>query len=234
MKEIIRVFLVDDHPVVRTGLRNMLATDSRIQVVGEASGGDEAVEWVCKLQPDVVLMDVRMPGMSGIQATHRIKKAVPNTSVIMLTMYNSEMYIIEGIRAGAAGYLTKDASRELLSHAIRAALDGGTMVRSELLRQAIQGLLRQRNRGGGSGDSSLLSNLTARELDVVRLLAEGQGNKSISAELDLADVTVKKHVQSIISKLGVSDRTQAALVAARLGAVELIDSRDPYVSASTR
>jgi len=217
MRDSIRVLLVDDHTVVREGLRSMLASDQGIAVVGEAASGEEGIEKVEELSPDVVLMDIRMPGISGIEATKEIKEKAPITSVIMLTMYDSEMYVIEAIRAGAAGYLTKDSSRELLCHAVRAVLDGGTLVRSGLLRQAMLGLVTMPRDKSSDGGESLLDNFTPRELNVLRLLSLGHGNKAIGAELDLAEVTIKKHVQSIIGKLGVSDRIHAAVVGARLG-----------------
>jgi DNA-binding NarL/FixJ family response regulator len=139
----------------------------------------------------------------------------------MLTMYDSDMYVVDALQAGAAGYLTKDASRELLCHAVRSVIDGGTMVRSGLLRHAIDALLRASAGKKLESGVSLVERLTPRELDVLRLLARGDGNKEISQELKLAEITVKKYVQTVIQKLGASDRTQAAIQAARLGIVEL-------------
>lgn len=220
MSNKIKVLLVDDHTVVREGLRTMLIGEADIDVVGEASTGEEALQKVTELEPHVVLMDIRMPGMSGTEAARRVKSLRPTTAVIMVTMYDSEMYVIEAIRAGAAGYLTKDASRELLCHTIRAVMDGGTMVRSELLRRAVEGLLHKPSGAEGEADLSLAGRLTKRERDVLRLLARGYANKTISAELDLAEITVKKYVQNVISKLGVSDRTHAAVVGVRLGLAE--------------
>ena len=217
----LRVLLVDDHPVVREGLCSMLSRDHSIQVVGEASNGAEAIEMANTLGPDVVLTDIRMPGMNGIEVTRRIKAVCPGTAVIVLTMYDSEMYVVEALRAGAAGYLVKDSSRELLCHAINIVVDGGTMVRSGLLRQAIHGLFRgPRNPEEGEEESQQVEQLTARELDVLRLVSQGHANREIARELNLAEVTVKKHVQSIIGKLGVSDRTHAAIMAVRRGLVE--------------
>ena len=219
----VRVLLADDHPVVRAGLRTMLESDPKIEVVGEVGSGEEAVESVALLEPQVVLMDIRMPGMNGMEATRRIKSARPGIGVIVLTMYDSEMYVVEAIRAGAAGYLVKDSSRELLCHAIHAVADGGTMVRSTLLRRATHGLLHVPEAPMGDADGSAPTSperFTPRELDVVRLVAQGFPNKRIAHELSLAEVTVKKHVQSIIGKLGVSDRTHAAIMAVRLGLAE--------------
>lgn len=220
MTQAIKVLLVDDHTVVREGVRTMLSGERDIAVVGEASSGEEAIQKALELEPQVVLMDIRMPGMSGCQAVRRIKSAHPTTSVIMLTMYDSDMYVVEAIQAGAAGYLTKDVSGELLCHAIRSVVDGGTMVRSGLLKRAIDALLRASAATKQESDVSLVEHLTARELDVLRLLARGCGNREICEELHLAEVTVKKYVQNVIQKLGVSDRTHAAIQAVRLGLAE--------------
>ena len=220
MGEKITVLLVDDHTVVREGLRTMLSGEADIDVVGEASTGEEALQMVAELEPNVVLMDIRMPGMSGTEAARKVKSLRPTTAVIMVTMYDSEMYVIEAIRAGAAGYLTKDASRELLCHSVRAVMDGGTMVRSGLLRQAVEGLLEKPTGPQAKPDPTLAGRLTERERDVLRLLAQGHANKDIAAELDLAEITIKKYVQNVISKLGVSDRTHAAIVGVRLGLAE--------------
>ena len=221
---VISVLLVDDHPVVRQGIRAMLQYQPNLDVVGEAANGHEALQKVGELQHQVVLMDIKMPGMSGTEAARQIKGAHPTTAVIMLTMYDSEMYVMEAIRCGAAGYLTKDSSGELISHAIQAVMDGGTLVRSGLMRRIVQGLVHTRIASGGAGPSEarvmLSEHLTPRELEVLGLLTQGFGNKAISAELSLAEVTVKKHVQSLIGKLGVSDRTHAAIVAVRMGLVE--------------
>ncbi len=219
MSNKITLLLVDDHPMVRDGLRSMLSDEPDIEVVGEACTGEDAILKVNELGPQVVLMDIHLPGISGTEATRQVKIARPTTCVIMVTMYDSEMYVVEAIRAGAAGYLTKDVSKELLCHSVRAVADGGTMVRSELLRRAIVGLLRPQKNECMSSNPSLADRLTAREIDILRLLAQGHRNKAISANLNLAEITVKKHVQSLIGKLGVSDRTNAALMGARLGLV---------------
>lgn len=215
----ITVLLVDDHLVVREGLRTMLGGEADIEVVGEASTGDEAVRRAEELGPQVVLMDIRLPGMSGPQATRRIKQTCPTTVVIMLTMYDNHMYVIDSIRAGAAGYLTKDVSRDLLLHAIRSVLGGGSMVPNRLLRQAMDGSIHDVSERVEEDYHTTLSDLTPRELEVLALLGQGYDNKAISRELHLAEITIKKYVQSVIAKLGVSDRTQAALAGVRLGLV---------------
>jgi DNA-binding NarL/FixJ family response regulator len=216
----ITVLLVDDHVMVREGLRAMLSGDASIDVVGEASSGEEALQKVMELGPSVVLMDIRMPGMGGAEAARQVKKVRPATAVIMVTMYESELYVVEAIRAGAAGYLTKDASRELLCHSIRAVVDGGTLVRGGLLRQAVEALFPTAR--GPQGEEGVLaaSRLSVREREVLGYLARGYGNRAICGELNLAEITVKKHVQNVMSKLGVSDRTNAAIVGVRLGFAE--------------
>lgn len=213
----ITVVLVDDHPVVLEGLNAMLSSDAGITVLAQASSGEEGVALTEQLEPDVVLLDVRMPGMSGTQAAREIKERRPKTAVVMLTMYDSQPYVLEAIQAGAAGYLTKDASRELVSRAVRTVVEGGTIVRSGLLRQAIQGLTRMGATDGVGDTQRIFERLTRRELDVAVLLAEGASNTEISDSLGLVEVTVKKYVHMVIQKLGVSDRTNAALLCARLG-----------------
>jgi DNA-binding NarL/FixJ family response regulator len=220
MKEKITVLLVDDHVLVRYGLRLLLAGEPDMRVVGEAASGQEALQKAVELAPQVVLMDIGMPGMGGIEATEEIKKACPATLVIVVTMYDDQDHMADAIRAGAAGYVTKDASRELLCHSVRAAVDGGTMVGSALLRQAVVGLLRPPRTPTDAASALGASKLSPREREILRLLAQGYGNKAISAELHLAEVTIKKYVQSVIGKLGVADRTQAAVRGMRLGLVE--------------
>lgn len=216
-----RILVVDDHPVVREGVCSMLSGDPQLEVVGRADSGKDALEKVNLLEPDLVLLDILMPGMSGIEVTRLIKLARPATVVILLTMYDSKMYVVEGLRAGASGYLVKDSSPEFLRDAIDTAMKGGTIVKSSLLHQAIRGLLRSsRQSEGDQLDAPAEERFTPRELEVLRLIAEGSTNRQIAGEMSLAEITVKKHVQSIISKLGVSDRTQAAIMAARLGLVQ--------------
>jgi len=220
----IRVFLVDDHEVVRQGLAVILQGEPDIEVVGEASSGEEAVKIIKKIAPDVVLMDIRMPGTDGFKATHDIKKINPGIAVIVLTGYESELYATEALRAGAAGYITKDCPRRLLINAIRVVTQGGTVWQGDPLHggQPEKELAGEPARApvAPMGASKLSEKqLTMRELEVLTLLAKGYGNKQISTTLNLADVTVKKHITSIMNKLEVSNRTQAALSAVQLGLV---------------
>lgn len=220
MGEKVTVLLVDDHPVVRQGIRAMLDGEEDLQVVGEASSAEEALQMVRELQPQVVLMDIRLPGMSGTEATSLIKRDQPDTAVIIMTMYDTESYVVQAIRAGAAGYLIKNSPRELLRQAVRTVADGGTIIPRGLLRGAVEGLAPVAAARAMVAERGGARRLSPREIEVLRLLAEGHGNKAIAGQLHLAEVTVKKHVQGIIGKLGVQDRTQAAVVALRLGLLE--------------
>lgn len=219
-KGIIKVLIVDDHPITREGLKAILGSKKDIRVIGEASSGEEAVRMVAEAKPDVVLMDIRLPKMSGIEATRTIKNENPNVSVIILTMYDFEMYIVESIRAGADGYLVKDASQAVLMQAILVVANGDSFVRRDLLKKAFRVPAGKSMGIGVDTGSFAMERLTGREMEVLHLLTKGSGNKAIREKLNLANVTVKKHVQNIIGKLGVSDRTEAAIKAVRLGMVE--------------
>jgi len=216
--ENIKVLIADDHPVVREGVRAMLQTDDEIEVVGEASDGLEAVAKTGECQPDVVLMDIVMPKLDGLEATRRIKKQYPNISVIMLTIYEDNAFVIDAIQAGAGGYLLKDASNDLLHHTIKAVNSGGMLIKTSLLREAMATLgdMTPGHRGKVTGLMGA-EELTSREQQVLNLLVEGRTNKEIAKELGIADETAKKHVENIISKLAASDRTQAAVKALRIG-----------------
>jgi len=220
--ETIKVVIVDDHPVVREGIRAMLETDGGIEVVGEASDGLEAVAKAEECQPNVVLMDIVMPKLDGLEATRRIKKEYPDTSVIMLTIYADRAFFIDAIQAGAGGYLLKDASRDLLCHTIEAVNSGGMLIKTSLLREAVATLV-DTIPGFQKGAAAALTGVeefTSREQEVLKLLVEGRTNKEIAKELSIAEETAKKHVQSIIAKLSASDRTQAAVKAVRIGLVK--------------
>ena len=218
--KVARILVADDHPVVREGLVSMVSDDHDFEVVGQASSGEEAVEKARELAPDVVLIDIRMQGISGIEVTARIKAERPTTAVIVMTMYDSEMYVVDAIRAGAAGYLVKDSSRELVCYSIKAVINGGTLVRGGLLRQAVRVLCRNSRQHVVELEHGVSGHFTTREMEVLRLVAQGMTNPQIAKQLFLAEVTVKKYVQSIIGKLGVSDRTQAAIIAVRKGLVD--------------
>jgi RNA polymerase sigma factor (sigma-70 family) len=220
--EKIRTLIVDDYPVVREGLRTMLSTEQTIEIVGEASDGAEAVAMVAEEKPNVVLMDIRMPNMDGIEATRRIKDKNPSISVIVLTMYDNDAYVIDAVRAGASGYLLKDASRELLLHTVRAVSSGATLIKTELLYEAICSLVTSRNglQEPGVLISENLGTLTHREQEVLKLVADGYTNKEIGKELGIHEDTVKKRMKNILTKLGTTSRTGAAVKATRAGIVK--------------
>jgi DNA-binding NarL/FixJ family response regulator len=218
----IKVLIVDDHPVVRRGLYAMLTTDQTIEVVGESGDGAEAVTMVAEKEPDVVLMDIRMPNMDGVEATRRIKGEFPSTAVIVLTMYDSDTYVIDAMRAGASGYLLKDVSQELLLHTIRAVSSGATLIKTSLFSGAISSLAQsqQGHQGAGVYSTEIVEHLTPREREVLKLVAVGYTNKDIGKELSIAEDTVKKHMQSILAKLHASSRIHAAIQAARAGIIK--------------
>jgi len=227
--ETIKILIADDHPVVREGIRAMLETDEDIKVVVEANNGLESVAKTEELQPDVVLMDIVMPNLDCLEATRRIKKQCPNTAVIMLTIYSDKAFVINAIQAGAGGYLMKDASRDLLCHTIKAVHSGGMLIKSSLLREAVNTLVemtpfsngkKTEYPGGMAEYPGGMAEFTPKELEILKLLVEGNTNKEIGKGLFIAEDTAKKHVQTIIAKLGASDRTQAAVKAVRIGLVK--------------
>ena len=214
----IRVLLVDDQSIVREGIRSMLSLEPDIQVVGEAENGAQAVAQVRRLKPDIVLMDVRMPGMDGLTALAQLKQFAPRTSVIMLTLYDNTDYLFQAISSGAAGYILKDASREELVRAVRITAEGGAIVAPSLMPELLRRMGQMRPPLTLSAPP-LVEKLSERELEVLRLVAEGQTNQEIAEKLVLSPTTVKTHVQNILQKLGVSDRTQAAVYAVRHGLI---------------
>ncbi|GAB3393915.1 MULTISPECIES: response regulator [Amycolatopsis] len=199
----ITIMLVDDHPVVREGLRGMLEAEDDLTVVGEAGSGDEAVALDRVKQPDVVLMDLRMPGLDGVGAIHAILKETPARRIVVLTTYETDADILRAVEAGASGYLLKDASRTELAGAIRAAHRGETV-----LAPSVAGKLVHRMR-----NPEPVSPLSAREVEVLRLVAKGRTNAEIGRELHIGEATVKTHLLRVFSKLGVSDRTAAVTTA---------------------
>ena len=209
-----RVLLVDDHELVRQGIAAMLHGASDVQVVAEARTGREALEVARRELPDVVLMDVKMPDMDGLEATRKLKEERPRTAVVMLTMHDNPTYLREAVRAGAAGYLLKDVSKEELLDAIRQVATGGAFIESQMLK----GMLSEMKPQGPVPAAA--RNLTKREREILSLVAEGMSNREIAERLVLSPETVKSHVAAILEKLGVSDRTQAAIYAVRNGLVE--------------
>jgi DNA-binding NarL/FixJ family response regulator len=214
----IAVMIVDDHEVVRDGLRWMLETDEHVHIVGEAANGVEALEVVDKLLPNVILMDIKMPIMDGLTATKRLKEEHPNVHVVIMTSYGDDVLVMDAIRAGASGYLLKDASKELVISTISAVASGGILVNAKLLRRTMsEGSSRAEAEMEQMG---LVEPLTERERTVLQRLAAGHTNKEIGNSLGYAEVTVKKHVQVILAKLHASNRTHAVSVATRFGLMD--------------
>lgn len=213
-----KILLVDDHELVRQGIAAMLGGASDLEVVGHARTGREAIEIARKALPDIVLMDVRMPDMDGLEATRKIKEERPRTAVVMVTMHDNAAYLREAVQAGAAGYLLKNLSRDELIDAIRQVASGGAFIESQMLR----GMLSELKPVSPSAGANLKNakNLTKREREILALVAEGMSNREIAEKLVLSPETVKSHVAAVLEKLNVSDRTQAAIYAVRNGLVE--------------
>ena len=216
-----RLIIADDHALLRSGIRSMLYGEPDLEVVGEAADGAEALELCRRLQPDLVLMDVRMPKMDGLAATRAIKEEFPRTSVVMVTMQEDPDYLFEAVIAGAAGYVLKGATPEQLTNAVRQVLDGEFLFNQKVTIDLLRSMADREKPAAPSGvaasEESLSEPLTARETEILRLLAQGQTNPQIARELVVSPGTVKNHVRHIIAKLGVSDRTQAAVRAMELG-----------------
>jgi DNA-binding NarL/FixJ family response regulator len=216
MPEAIRVLLVDDQRLMREGLRILLGLEPDLEVAGEAEDGEEALAAYEALQPDVVLMDVRMPGMDGVEATWRLRQRWPEARIVILTTFDDDEYVFEGLRAGALGYLLKDVSGHDLAQAVRTVAAGGALIEPSVAAKVVAEFARvappARQHGAG-----LAEPLTEREIEVVRLLARGLTNREIAQQLCLAEGTVKNYVTNVLGKLGARDRTRAAIRARELG-----------------
>ncbi len=220
---VIRVLVVDDHPIVRQGLLSYLTSREGIEVVGDAGDGESAVDLVATLRPDVVLMDLAMPGMGGLAAIRAVTDLGLGTRILVLTSFSSVDQVIPAIQAGAAGYLLKDADPEEVDRAVRAVHAGQGRLDpavAALVMAQVANTARGEGGGGGGGGGDLalgLGRLTPRETEVLALLGEGLSNRALAARLFVSEKTVKTHVSSILAKLGLPDRTQAALFAVRHG-----------------
>ena len=222
-----RLIIVDDHSLARQGLRDMLDDEPGIEVVGEATNGLEALTLCSRLDPDLVLMDVRMPQMDGLTATRKIKQKFPKISVLMLTMHENPDYLLEALKAGAAGYVLKDALQDEVTTAVQQVLSGEFALDRELAARLLRRLatedVRWRNtpRRPQAREEPYAEALTPRELEVLELMKLGYTNRDIARELVISPGTVKNHVEHIIAKLGASDRTHAVVRALELGILEL-------------
>ena len=207
----IRILVADDHLIIRQGLRLILETEEGFEMVGEAADGAEAVNLCGELKPDVVLMDLRMPGMDGLSAIERLRTEQPGMAVVILTTFNEDDLMMRGLRLGAKGYLLKDTDRETLFNTIRAASRGETLLRPEIMKRVLA-------QGSESGAAeSAPTDLTERELEVLRGVAQGERSKEIAFRLGITERTVKAHQASIYNRLGVDSRAAANAVAAQRG-----------------
>jgi len=208
-----KIIICDDQAVIRDGLEMLLILEKDIQVIGSAPDGAEAIELAAQKQPDLILMDLTMPGTNGIEATREIRARFPQIKILVLTTYDDDEWVFDAIRAGASGYLLKDTPRQKIVEAIRGTMDG-----KSFLDPSVAGKLMNQVASNQTQPASVLAErLTERELDVLRLIAKGFNNSDIAAQLHLSEGTVRNHVSAILEKLGVSDRTQAAVIAIQHG-----------------
>ncbi|MDH5605505.1 MAG: response regulator transcription factor [Anaerolineae bacterium] len=216
MKNKIRLLLVDDQRLMRDGLRTILELEDDLEVAAEAGNGEEALAQYQQALPDVVLMDIRMPGMDGVEATRRIKETWPEALIIILTTFDDEQYVFEGLRAGALGYLLKDVSGAELAAAIRTVFGGGALIEPSVARKMVAEFARIVPSSRGV-DEGMAEQLSEREQEVLKMVAQGLSNKEIAQKAHLAEGTVKNYVTSILQKIGARDRTQAAIKGRELG-----------------
>lgn len=212
----VKILLVDDHSMVREGLKQLIEFEHDFIVVGEAANGIQALEKIESLNPDVVMLDINMPKMNGIETLKAIKEKKYKTKVIMLTIHNEVEYLMKAIEIGCEGYLLKDSNSIVLRRAIKTVYAGETFVQPSIIPTLNAGLTEK------SKSSDKLSTLTRRELEVLKLIAEGLFNKEIASRLDISERTVKNHISNIFKKIDVSDRTQAAVFAIRNDVVKII------------
>ncbi len=216
----LRIILVEDHVLVRQGTRELLERHPGLQVVGEAGDGEQAIRLVDQHRPDVVLMDISLPGMNGIEATRQIKARHPATAVLVLTAYDDDQYVFALLEAGAAGYLLKDVSADELARAVQAVQAGESVLHPAIARKVVDYF--SRRRGGGGPDA--LEALTAREMDVLRLAARGMTNREIADRLFISVRTVQVHLSHIFAKMEVGSRTEAVLRALQQGWLTIEDT----------
>lgn len=215
----IRILLVDDQALFREGIHTLLSIQDDMEVVGEAGNGAEAVTAVADLQPDVVLMDLRMPVLDGVAATRQINEEHPQAKVIVLTTFDNDDYVFDGLRAGAVGYLLKDVPSAKLYEAIRAAARGDSFLQPSVAAKVVAEFTRMAAKTGKKVADDLVEPLSERELEILQCVATGASNREIANQLFIAEGTVKNHVTNILGKLGVRDRTQAAIKAKDMGLI---------------
>ncbi len=214
----VRVVLVDDQALIRTGFKMILETEDDIEVVGEASDGEQAISMARSVRPDVVLMDVQMPTMDGLEATGRIvRDANIPSRIVILTTFERDDYVFEALRAGASGFLLKNAPSEELVHAVRVVAAGDALLAPSVTRKVIEGFIRRPAQRSNEGE---LRRLTERETEILQLLATGKSNSELAAHLFVGEGTIKTHVSSVLTKLGLRDRMQAVIFAYESGLIE--------------
>ncbi|NQT74128.1 MAG: response regulator transcription factor [Chloroflexi bacterium] len=218
----IRIIIADDHKVVREGTRELLQKENDLEVVGEAGDGEEAVDLVKQLNPDVVIMDIAMPRLNGIEATKQIKELFPRMAVLILTGYDYDQYVFALLEAGAAGYLLKDVRGQEVIEAVRAVHAGESVLHPVVARKALDHFVHPESKG----EISKFQALTDREIEVLRLAAKGHGNKEIAAELDLSVRTIQAHLGNIFNKLKVGSRTEAVIIGLKNGLLTLDDIKE--------
>jgi DNA-binding NarL/FixJ family response regulator len=218
MNDKIRLLLVDDQRLMRDGLRTLLELEDDLRVIAEAENGVQALEQYRENSPDVVLMDIRMPEMDGVEATRRLQEEWPESLIIILTTFDDDKYIFDALRAGALGYLLKDVSGAELADAIRTVYQGGALIEPSVARKMVAEFARLTPESY-AGVETLIEPLSEREEEILRLLAQGLTNKEIALRIHLAEGTVKNYISGILAKIGARDRTQAALRAKELGLI---------------
>jgi DNA-binding NarL/FixJ family response regulator len=214
-----RVFIADDHELVRMALRTLLDGEPDLEVVGEAADTESAVTGVVETTPDVLLLDLRMPGGGGIEVCRRVKQLIPGTQVLVITSFDDDEEVFGVLDAGASGYIMKDTRPDRVAHAIRSVMEGQAVFDASVATRIISG-----RQNGINGNAILADPLSERELEVLELMAKGHSNKEIGRELWIGETTVKTHVSHILRKLGQGDRTQAVLAALKAGIVRLEES----------
>lgn len=217
MAEKIRVLLADDHALLRQGTAELLLREGDIEVVGQAETGQEAVQLTQSLQPDIVVMDVRMPGMSGIEATHQIRKTLPQVQVLVLTAYDDDQYVFSLLQAGASGYLLKAAPASELVRSIRQVRAGESPLSPAIARKVVARMSSSAQSAGAANGSSDTDTLTPREVEILQFLARGKSNRDIAEALYISERTVQTHLTNIFAKMQVSSRLEAVLKGIRQG-----------------
>ena len=212
----IGVLIVDDHTLFRHGVRKMLEAEEDVAVLDEAATGDEALQKTRALMPDVVLMDIKMPGMDGIECTRMLHRELPHVGIVFVTMFENDEFVFRGLQAGGRGYILKDADPDTMLRAIRAVANGESLLGPTIAQKVMRQFA-----GMDRAQRPLVDDLTEREVEVLKLVAEGLGNKDIGRRLSISEKTVKNHINNILSKLHLYDRTQATLYAIRTGLAKI-------------